>query len=250
MSIESTRHEAAHTSAAIRQRLRGGPQHSYLRDFCHGAIDGTVTTFAVVSGVAKAELSTGIILVLGFSNLIADGFSMAASNTLATRAEEQLRRKARLKEEREVELYPEGEAEEVRQILRAKGFDGDDLERTVEIITSDRKRWVDMMLVEELGLTLHSPKALRAAGSTFLAFVLIGLIPLLAFTIQYAAPTALANPFLWSSLLTGVAFFGVGGAKSRFVEQSWYWSGLETLAVGGSSAILAYFVGALLKDVV
>jgi len=249
MALEPTRHVAAHTSLAIRKRLGRGPDHSYLRDFVYGAIDGAVTTFAVVSGVAGAELSTGIILVLGFANLIADGFSMAASNFLATRAEEQLRKKARLKEEREIDLYPEGEVEEVRQILMSKGFHGSDLERTVEIITSDRRRWVDMMLVEELGLTLHSRRALRAAGSTFLAFVVVGLIPLLAFIVQYAFPTARVHPFLWSSTLTGAAFFGVGAVKSRFVEQTWYGSGSETLTVGGSAAVLSFIVGALLKGI-
>jgi len=247
MPFDPTRHEAAHTSAAIRQRLHGGPDHSYLRDFVYGAIDGTVTTFAVVSGVAGAELSTGIILVLGFANLIADGFSMAASNFLANRAEQQLRSQARRNEEREIELYPEGEAEEVRQILKAKGFEGEHLEQTVEVITSDRKRWVDMMLVEELGISLHSPQPWRAAASTFVAFVLVGLIPLLAFIAEYAAPDAVTDPFLWSSILTGVAFFAVGAAKARFVEQRWYWSGLETLAVGGSAAVLSYVVGAMLK---
>jgi VIT1/CCC1 family predicted Fe2+/Mn2+ transporter len=249
MGFERSRHAAAHTPTAIRNRLRLGPDHSYLRDFVYGAIDGTVTTFAVVSGVAGAELSIGIILILGLANLVGDGFSMAASNYLATRADEQLRKKARRNEEREIEHYPEGEVEEVRQILRAKGFDGGDLERTVEIITSDRERWVDMMLIEEFGLSLHGPNPFRAAVATFLAFVIVGLIPLLAFILQYLSPDIVVNPFLWSSLLTGATFVGVGAAKARFVEQSWYWSGLETLAVGGSAATLAYLVGALLKGI-
>src|SRR6185436_2746023 len=102
--------EHEHTAEAIAARLASS-KHNYIRDFIYGGIDGAVTTFAVVSGVAGAELSTGIILVLGFANLIADGFSMAASNFLATRAEEQLRKKARLKEEQEIDLYPEGEVE-------------------------------------------------------------------------------------------------------------------------------------------
>jgi len=83
---------ATHTPENVRQRLQTPTTHSYLRDFVYGAIDGTVTTFAIVSGVAGAGLSTGVILILGVANLVGDGFSMAASNYLGTKTEEELRR--------------------------------------------------------------------------------------------------------------------------------------------------------------
>jgi VIT1/CCC1 family predicted Fe2+/Mn2+ transporter len=247
MAVDPAEHVAAHSAAAIRERLQGGPEHSYLRDFVYGAIDGAVTTFAVVSGVAGAELSSGVVLVLGFANLLADGFSMAAGNFLASRAEQQQRKRARLNEEREIDLYPEGEIEEVRQILKSKGLHGEVLEQTVQIITADRSRWVDLMLVDELGLTLHGSHPLRAAASTFVAFVTVGFVPLFAFVLQYADVELPNSPFLWSSLLTAAAFFAVGTAKARFVEQRWYFSGMETLLVGGSAAAVSYFVGMLLK---
>ncbi|MEM8943853.1 MAG: VIT1/CCC1 transporter family protein [Planctomycetota bacterium] len=240
----------SHTPERIRQRLKAPASHSYLRDFVYGAIDGTVTTFAVVSGVAGAGLSTEVIIVLGLANLVGDGFSMAASNFLGTKTEEELRRKARRTEENHVAHYPEGEREEVRQIFASKGFEAELLEQVVEVITSDRDRWVDTMLVEELRVPLEGPSAIRAAMTTLIAFVLVGMIPLIVFIYNFFSAAVPINPYFASTVLTGVAFFFVGSAKALFVDESWYRAGLETLAIGGAAAVLAYVVGSALNGIV
>ena len=239
---------AAHTPDAVRSRLQATPAHSYLHDFVYGAVDGTVTTFAIVTGVAGANLPGRIVLVLGLANVVGDGFSMAIGNFLATRSEQQLLEHARSMEQRHVDEVPLGEREEVRQIYAAKGFEGDDLERAVDVITADRGRWVDTMLREELGLAPAGPSAVRAALSTFAAFVVAGLVPLLAFAYELLVRSPRINPFAWSVAMTALVFFCIGAMKSRFVEQPWYRGGVEVLAVGGGAAALAYGVGVLFKD--
>lgn len=112
--VDPPAHE--HSPAAIRARLSAGPGHSYLRDWVYGGIDGAVTTFAVVSGVVGAQLAPGVILVLGAANLLGDGFSMAASNFLGTKAEREDFERLATIENRHVDIYPDGEREEVRQI--------------------------------------------------------------------------------------------------------------------------------------
>ena len=239
-----------HTPEEIRDRLAGPREHSYLRDFVYGAIDGAVTTFAVVSGVAGAQLDSNIVIILGAANLIGDGFSMAAGNYLGTRAEQQVRDRTRQMEESHIDNFPEAEREEIRQIFAAKGFTGDDLERAVEVITSDRKRWVDTMLTDELGVSLHGPSPIKAAVATFVAFVLVGALPLIVFVINVIQPGTVPHAFVWSAAMTGIAFFVVGAMKSRFVAERWYTAGLKTLMIGGAAAIVAYFVGWALRDLV
>ena len=242
--------EHAHDATSIKSRIKSSTGYSYLRDFVYGAIDGTVTTFAVVSSIAGAGLNPEIVIVLGVANLLGDGFSMAASNYLGTRTDEQLREKAREMERRHIRLIPEGEREEVRQIFAEKGFAGDDLERVVEIITSNEKRWIDTMLVEELGLSLNGPNPFKAAATTFVAFLIVGFLPLLAYLFGLIQPVESTWLFLISSVMTGVAFFLVGTTKAYFVDQKWYWAGIETLGFGAAAAGLAYLVGRLLKGVI
>jgi VIT1/CCC1 family predicted Fe2+/Mn2+ transporter len=241
--------ESSHTPEAIRRRLARGPDHSYLRDLVYGGIDGTVTTFAVVCGAAGAGMTGGVVIVLGTANLLADGFSMAVSNYLGTRAERQLTDRARRTEERHVETVPDGEREEVRQIYAAKGLAGTELDRVVEAITADRRRWVDTMLTEELGLRLAGPSPIRAGLATFVAFAACGSLPLLPFAAGWAGAGAF-EPFPWSAVLTAVAFFAIGAAKSVVVDSGKVKAGLETLAMGGAAAALAWGVGRLLAGIV
>jgi VIT1/CCC1 family predicted Fe2+/Mn2+ transporter len=237
-----------HTAPAVRARLSSA-RHSYLRDVIYGAIDGIVTTFAVVAGAAGAGLEDRIVIILGTANLIADGFSMSVSNLLGSRAEIQQHELARAEEQRQIRLYPEGEREEIRQIYAAKGLGGDALDAVVDALTSDRELWVRTMLTEELGFAPEERSPLRAAAMTFLAFVAFGALPLLVFVAQSAAGLDIATPFAWSAVLAAVAFFAVGTVKARFVEQAWWRAGLETLALGGAAAGLAYLVGILLENV-
>jgi VIT1/CCC1 family predicted Fe2+/Mn2+ transporter len=236
--------EHDHSSEAIEERLAAGPQHSYLRDWIYGGIDGSVTTFAVVSGVVGARLSPWVILVMGFANLFADGFSMAASNFLGTKAEHEDLERLEAIEHRHIDLAPEGEREEVRQIYLNKGFEGEDLNRVVDLVTADRTRWVRTMLTEEYGLPQEVRSAWHAAFTTFSAFLLCGLVPLIPFLF------GLSNSLLFSIAMTGGIFFTIGSLKSRWSTASWWSSGLSTLLVGAVAAGLAYGVGVFLEHLV
>ena len=238
------RMEHEHSPDAIRRRLESGPKHNYLRDWIYGGIDGAVTTLAVVTGVAGAQLSSWIILALGFANLFADGFSMASSNYLGTKSEQDDWRRLQDIENRHIDLAPDGEREEVRQIFARKGFEGEELNRIVQLITADRERWVQTMLMDEYGL----PQAIRspwiAALCTFTAFLICGLAPL----VPYLFDTQ--HSLRVSVVLTGIVFFVIGSVKSRWSTSSWWRSGLTTSAVGAVAASLAYLTGLVIKQLI
>ncbi len=240
--------EELHTPAAIQARLAEATQHSYLGDFVLGALDGVVTTFAVVAGVTGAELSSAVVLVLGLANLLADGFSMAAGNYLSTKAERQLIERMRRQEEHHIHHIPDGEREEIRQIFAKKGFEGELLERIVEVITSNKQVWIDTMLTDEWGLPLDTPHPWKAAGVTFLAFVLVGAVPLVPYAVSLSSPAGML--FVASLVMTGVAFAIIGAIKGYVLHRPLWAAAAETLILGALAATLAYGVGAALHNLV
>lgn len=236
--------EAEHSPDAINLRLANKPAHGYLGDAVLGAIDGCVTTFAIVAGAVGAGFSGGVVVILGFANLIADGFSMAASNYLGTKSERERIDNIRLAEDRQIEVLPEGEREEIRQIFVRKGFTGEILEKIVATITANRPLWVETMVREEFGMEITGRAPLRAAVATFAAFVCAGLLPLLPFLVPDLAAEV---RFRISVLLAAVTFALIGVTKGIILQRPIVRAGFETLLIGGGAAVIAYVVGAWLR---
>ncbi len=231
--------EHGHSHAEIAARIAAPNKRSNLRDTVYGGIDGAVTTFAIVAGVEGAGLSSNIIIALGIANVFADGFSMAAGNYSGTKSKLDELRRIRAIEERHIDEIPEGERDELREILRLKGLDGAVLEEATDAITRHRASWIDMMLLEEYGLSPVDPRPVHAAFATFFAFLAAGFVPLLPFIL--GATQALTTP----TALTGIVFLCIGALKSCWSLAPWWRSGLETLLIGALAASIAYFVGGL-----
>ncbi|MBK6949112.1 MAG: VIT1/CCC1 transporter family protein [Haliscomenobacter sp.] len=221
----------------------------YLGELVYGGIDGSVTTFAVVAGAVGANLDSAVILILGFANLLADGFSMSVGAYLSNKSElDNFHRHEKI-EYWEVEHLPEMERNEVREIYAAKGFEGELLEKVVDVICSDRDRWVDTMMKEELGMMKEERSSFKIGLVTFMAFLAVGLIPLLVYVWDFIAGFP-GNLFLTASLLTAIAFAVIGLLKTYVTETSRWRGILETLALGVIAAAVSYFVGDFLEHLV
>jgi VIT1/CCC1 family predicted Fe2+/Mn2+ transporter len=241
-----------HSHAEDEDRIHGENSlfkkfQDYLGEFVYGGIDGSVTTFAVVAGSAGAGLESSIISILGFANLIADGFAMSVGSFLSTKSEKQKYEKHKATEYWEVDNLPDKEREEVREIYEAKGFSGQLLEDVVDTITADKDRWVDAMMKEELEMAEETKSPFAMGSVTFLSFILFGLVPLLVYVIDYLNPMD-RNLFFISSCLTGLCFISIGYLKSTVTSTSHLRSVLETLVLGGAAATLSYFIGDFLEN--
>jgi vacuolar iron transporter family protein len=229
----------------------GGAGSEYLGNIVYGGLDGIITTFAVVSGVAGAHLSSGILLILGLANLFGDGFSMATGAYLSSKSDSEFYDRERQREGWEVDNFPDGEKQELFEIYRDQGYPEEDANNLVELKTRDTKRWVDTMMAEELGLLPERRNPIAQALVTFAAFAVAGSVPLLVYLLDliFHFQIPVSSTFLISLILSGAALFALGAAKVLVTKRNAFRSGLEMLVVGGLAAGVAYLVGALLKGI-
>lgn len=167
----------------------------YLSEFVYGGIDGAVTTFAVVAGATGARFDNKILLVLGFANLIADGFSMGVGSYLSSKSEIQL-------------MAKKGES------------------------------------------TKDEPSPIINGLTTYVSFIFIGLVPLLAYSVDLIFDMQSDNLFVISIIATMLAFAGIGVLKSRIAKTSVTRGVGETVILGVIAASLAYVLGDLLERVI
>jgi len=234
---------ATHQAADIHgSRLRAFIEYVVL-----GGNDGIVTTFAVVAGTVGAQLSAGVVIILGIANLLADGISMGAGAYLSIKSEWDRYVRLRKEESAEIDEDPEIEREEIRRAYAAKGMSGEVLEGAVRAVTEDRERWVDVMLAEEHGIhagELTSP--LLRAFITFLSFVVFGSIPIL----PYLLGVAEEQRFLAAIISTFIALLLVGFTRSSITGERWFKGPLEIVSVGMVCAGVAYGIGVFLRQII
>jgi len=242
-------HQPNRISQATAEERHGGVSSQYLGDLVFGGLDGIITTFAVVSGVAGAQLASKVILILGLANLFADGFSMATGSFLSTRSEQEYYQRERRREAWEVEHFPEGERAELIELYLRRGYSKEDANTLVEIQSRDPKRWVDAMMIDELRMLPDERKPLLSGLATLVAFIAAGSIPLLVYLLGLIIPLPIKNSFPFSVGLSAVALFGLGAAKVLVTQRSAIRSGLEMLLIGGLAAGVAYLVGVLLRGI-
>jgi len=221
------------------------PHHGEFRlsDVILGGQDGLVNVLGVILGVAAATSDTRIVIAAGLAATFAESISMGAVAYTSTLAENDLYHSEREREYRHIHLAPDVEVEEIRDIYRKKGFDGETLEKIVDVITSNQDVWVNVMMSEEFQLTPpEKSKAVRSAllvGFSALIGSFIPLFPFFFWTVKLS--------IILSLVIAALTLFIVGVYKARVTIGKPVRSGVEMAIIGTLSALAGYVVGLIFK---
>lgn len=227
----------------------------YIKSIVYGGLDGIITTFSVVASVAGAQLSTSVVLILGFANLFADALSMGVGDAISSKAEMELNRSERAREKWECENFLEGERREMVELYHQKGLSLEDAETVVAILSKDTEFFVDIMMVEELNLMPldEDESPIKNGMVTFASFVVFGLIPLLAYiaTANVTEKTSGSDTvFIIACVLTALTLFALGAVKAKIVRQKWWLGGGNMLLVGIVTATVSFLIGLIISEII
>ena len=212
-----------------------------LRAAVFGVNDGLVSNLSLIMGVAGATTEPRFVLVSGVAGLLAGALSMAAGEYVSMRSQRELYESQIDLERKELEQYPEEEAEELALIYAARGMDLDEARKFTRELMQDPVHALDALAREELGLDPENlGSAPKAAVASFVAFASGAAVPLVPFVLHASAPTA------WAIGVSAVALFGVGAALSLFTGRGASLGGIRMLAIGAAAGAATYGLGRLL----
>lgn len=235
-------HEVDLFNAIRKVGTRGGS----LRSAILGANDGLGSVLALVAGVAGATQSSPAVLVAGVAGVVAGAVSMAASNYVSVKAEQEIYGSQVQLQRDALTVAPEVKRAELQAIYRSKGLTEEEAKGLVSRLDRRPDQVLQALLAEEHGITEMSREDPgRLAFTTGAAFAAAGAIPVVPFLLLPALPAVAA-----SVLLSGAALFGAGVLRSLVTLKPFLRNGLEMVLVGMGAAAATYLVGVALGTVV
>ncbi len=211
----------------------------WLRPAVFGAMDGLVSNFALIAGVAGGTDDRSVVVLAGLAGLAAGAFSMAAGEYTSVAAQAEHAEAEIAIEREELLRNPHGEEQELAEMYAAKGLDADLAAEVARQLHRDPDQALHVHAREELGLTLDDlPSPQLAAGSSFLSFAVGALVPVL--------PYLLGADALWPAAVVALlGLFLAGAVVTRLTSRPWWYGGLRQLGLGAVAASLTYAFGSL-----
>jgi VIT1/CCC1 family predicted Fe2+/Mn2+ transporter/rubrerythrin len=221
----------------------GEPWHvggagGYLRSVVYGFNDGLTANFGLVAGVIGANVAPHIVIISGVAGAIADALSMGSSGYLAAKSEAEVQAHQIEMERHEMRLMPDLEEEELALIYQAKGLTPDRARETARAMMKDPSQALDAMVREELNIHPAELAPLKDGIVTGVATAVGAFIPIVPF---FAMNHRAA---IWTSLVVSMlAHFAIGAARSIFTGRSVWASGRDMFVVGFGVAAIGYVIG-------
>lgn len=215
--------------------LAGG----WLRPTVFGMMDGLVSNFALIAGVAGASASSRDVSLAGLAGLVSGAFSMGAGEYVSVKSQNESTYAEIELERKELARNAPAELAELTEAYIARGVEPETAAQVAEQLSRDPEQALIVHAQEELGVDPYQlPSPWTAAFSSFLAFSIGAVLPLLPYL-------AGAQVLLVSVIVAGVALFAAGAISSRFTSRSWLFSGVRQLVIGGVAAAVTYGIGEL-----
>jgi vacuolar iron transporter family protein len=211
---------------------------SWVSDAIYGANDGLAAVFGIVAGVSGATGASGFVLTAGLSGAIASALSMGVGAWLAARSQSEIAEANLEFERRELEEHPAEEKEELSLFYQLKGLTREEADELVEKLARNPESMLKMLAVEELGGVEQGGNPWTAALAGFVSTGVGAMIPVIPFFFTHGI-VAVA----WAFVISLIAHFAVGAAKSLFTLRAWWSSGLEMTAAGVLVGGVTYVLG-------
>lgn len=213
-------HDVRHVDARNTEmhQTEGG----FIKPVIFGGLDGILTSFAIVAGAAGGSMPVPVVIVLGFSNILADALAMGVGEFLSSKAENEWILRERAREKWEMDNYPEGEIREMIDIYESRGMSRDDATTVIQTMAKYTDFFVDVMMSEELSLRVpekdHKTESMKEGVVMFLSFATFGSLPILGYVFIPALFPSLGEEalFVAACVVTGMVLFGLGCLKSMF----------------------------------
>jgi VIT1/CCC1 family predicted Fe2+/Mn2+ transporter len=212
----------------------------WLRPAVFGAMDGLVSNFALIAGIAGSGAEQQVVVLAGLAGLAAGAFSMAAGEYISVASQSELAA-AEIEVERiEIDRHPMAEEAELAKSFEERGVDPPLAAEVARQLSRDPDEALDIHVREEIGVDpRHLPSPVLAAVSSFASFAIGAVLPVL--------PYLLGAGSLWpAAIVAAVGLFTAGAVVSRVTVRSWWFSGLRQLLLGGAAAAVTYGVGSLI----
>ncbi|HLC72129.1 MAG TPA: VIT1/CCC1 transporter family protein [Candidatus Nanoarchaeia archaeon] len=211
----------------------------YMRSLIFGFNDGTVSNLALVAGLSGAMLGSKVVILGGLADMIAGAISMGLGNYIATKSQVEFYRHEYQREKYEIKAMPSLEKREIEELYKKKGFKGKELAMVVHRITSNKKRWLNVMMEEEIGVSKKNIESPIVVGIiTFFAFLIAAAIPVIPFVF-----IPVGSALLWASVTCMSLLFLVGILKTHYTGRDWLRSGIEMVVIGAIATLTSYYLG-------